>query len=84
MKKKNFKRSKNTEREFLAEMEKRLDENRRLSAHGGVPQSLAPVISVFGQHVWQMLLFGSFVVSSLLFLVFPLEFLGLVKKLLLL
>jgi hypothetical protein len=67
---------------FLKQLEERLEENRKLSERRGLPVWMAPAASVLGLRAWEGLLFGSFVVTALLFLVWPIEFMRLVRLLL--
>lgn len=69
-------------RGFLDEMEVRMEENRKLSEKGGMPAFLAPVANVVGLSAWEALATASFVITAVVFVVWPIELVGLVRWLL--
>lgn len=69
-------------KKYLQQLDKILEENTLLTT-GGLPQELAPVTSLIGQRPWQALIFISFVITAVLFLLFPLEFLKTIRLILL-
>lgn len=53
-------------KDFMKELDQRLDENKRLS-QGGVPEKLQPVATWLGLYPWQSLLGLSLVITVVLF-----------------
>ncbi len=68
--------------DFLRDLEKIVEENKRLK-QGGLPEEWAPIVNVVGTRVWESLAISAFVITGGVFLVWPLGVLGLVRYLLL-
>lgn len=68
-------------RDFLKQVDERLGENKKL-AGGGLPSVLAPVVELVGMKTWQVLLFGSFGVTALWFVMDPFSLLAFVRSVL--
>jgi hypothetical protein len=70
------------EANFLEEMEERLEENKKLSG-GGLPNWLAPVASLMAVKSYEGLLLVAFMITLIWFLLWPLEFLQIIRIILL-
>lgn len=69
--------------DFVEQMEKRLLENKKLTASGGLPEKWAPVVEVLGFYPWQVMAGLALVITGALFYFFPSQVYGLVRVVLL-
>jgi len=74
---------KQAKRELLAELEQILEENKRLSQGGGLPKQMGLAVGVVAMYPWQFLALASLVAAGLVFVWSPLDFLKVVRGVLL-
>lgn len=74
---------KKSKAELLAELGAIVDENKKLSERGGLPKQMGWVVGVVARYAWESMVLASFVVTGFLFVWSPLDFMRVVRLVLL-